>query len=50
MKYEKLEKAINKDLSWRRQEFTEFHFLLQDGELSPYRKEVMLKAIIALLY
>ena len=50
MKYEKLEKAINNDLSWRRQEFTEFNFLLQDDELSPYRKEVMLKASIALLY
>lgn len=50
MKYEKLEKAINNDLSWRRQEFTEFNFLLQDNELSPYRKEVMLKASIALLY
>lgn len=50
MKYEKLEKDINKDLSWRRQEFTEFHFLLQDGEVSSYRKEVMLKASIALLY
>lgn len=50
MKYEKLEKAINNDLSWRRQEFTEFNFLLQDDELSPYRKKVMLKASIALLY
>ena len=50
MKYEKLEKAINNDLSWRRQEFTEFNFLLQDDELSSYRKEVMLKASIALLY
>lgn len=50
MTYEELENKINNDLSWRRREFSELGFLLQDNELSSYQREIRLKACIALLY
>lgn len=50
MTYEKLENKINNDLTWRKREFSELGFLLQNNELSVYQRDILLKASIALLY
>lgn len=49
MKYETLEKKIDKDLNWRRREFIELSFIFNEMA-SEYRKKIILKSIITLAY
>lgn len=49
MVYEQFEKKLFNDLNWRKVEFTELSFMLED-KVSEFRKKIILKACIALLY